>query len=148
LEARTPTPQRRMEVLKTLTDLWVWTVIRLRPYIIGITDKTVKDIVEAGWKAKVKALSTEALCLDTRMNELTRAKFKELSKLCWFDIVKFYKQHSNTVWYLRLSREYLRPYMEELVHLCADNNIKLAVSCPKHKEKTFWYSCCWLPTEW
>jgi len=148
LEARTPTPQRRMEVLKTLTDLWVWTVIRLRPYIIGITDKTVKDIVEAGWKAHVKALSTEALCLDTRMTELTRAKFAELSKLCWFDIVKFYKQNSNTIWYLRLSREFLRPYMDELAHLCAENNIKVAVSCPKHKERTFWYSCCWLPTEW
>jgi hypothetical protein len=38
--------------------------------------------------------------------------------------------------------------MDEIVHLCAKNNIKLAVSCPKHKEKTFWYSCCWLPMEW
>lgn len=148
LEAGTPTPQRRMEVLKVLWELWVWTVLRLRPYIVGITDRTVKDIINAAWESKVKAMSTEFFCVEWRSPDFVRAKFKEISKLCWFDIFDFYKKHSNTTWYMRLSREFTRPYMDELIHLCAKNNIKLAVSCPKHKEKTFWYSCCWLPMEW
>lgn len=148
LEWWTPTPQRRMEVLERLSKEWVWTVLRLRPYIVWITDRTVKDIINAAWKAGVKAMSTEFFCVEWRSNQYVRAKFKEISKLCWFDIFEFYKKHSNTVWYMRLSREFTRPYMDEMVHLCAQNNIKLAVSCPKHKEKTFWYSCCWLPTEW
>ena len=148
LEAGTPSPQRRMEVLKVLSDIWVYTVLRLRPYIVWITDKTVKEMITEAGKSKVKAISTEFLCIDQRTTPLVKQKFWKISELCWFDIFSFYKIHSNTVWYMRLSREFTRPYMDELVHLCAKNNIKVAVSCPKHKEKTFWYSCCWLPTDW
>lgn len=148
LEAGTPTPQRRMEVLKTLSDIWVYTVLRLRPYIVWITDKSVKEIITEAGKAWVKAMSTEFFCVEGRSTPLIRQKFSKISELCWFDIFSFYKKHTNTQWYMRLSREFTRPYADELVKLCAKNNIKLAVSCPKHKEKTFWYSCCWMPTEW
>lgn len=148
LEWWTPSPQRRMKVLETLSKEWVRTVLRLRPYIVWITDRTVKDIINAAWEAGVKAMSTEFFCVEWRATPMVKAKFQEISKLCWFDIIKFYKEHANTRWYMRLSREFTRPYMDEMVHLCAKNNIKLAVSCPKHKEKTFWYSCCWLPMEW
>lgn len=148
LENWTPTPQRRMEVLKVLSDMGLRTVLRLRPYIVWITDKTVKEMLNDAGKAWVKAISTEFLCLDQRAPAPVKAKFQRISKLCWFDIYAFYKKYANTKGYLRLSREFTRPYMDELIHLCAKNNIKLAVSCPKHKEKTFWRSCCWLPTEW
>ena len=148
LEAWTPSPKRRMEVLKALSDVWVYTVLRLRPYIVGITDKTVKEIIDDAGKAWVKAMSTEFFCVEGRSTPLVRQKFDKISELCWFDIYKFYKRYSNTQWYMRLSREFTRPYMDELVKLCVKNNIKLAVSCPKHKEKTFGYSCCGMPTEW
>lgn len=148
LENWAPDPQNRMKVLKVLSDLWLRTILRLRPYIVWITDKTVKDIINEAWKSWVKAISTEFLCLEQRAPSNVKAKFDKISDLCWFDIREFYRKYSNTCWYLRLSREFTRPYMDELVHLCAKNNIKLAVSCPKHKEKTFWWSCCWLPMEW
>lgn len=148
LEAGTPSPQRRMAVLKKLWDAWVYTILRLRPYIVGITDKTVVDVINEAGKAWVKAMSTEFFCVEWRSTPLIRSKFAMIYDLCWFDIFQFYKKHSNTVWYMRLSREFTRPYMDELIKLCSKNNIKLAVSCPKHKEKTFWYSCCWMPMEW
>jgi len=148
IEAWVPTPQRRMEVLKTLSDVWVWTVLRLRPYIIGVTDRTIKDTINAAWAAGVKACSTEFFCVESRSTPEIRRKFKGISDECWFDIFEMYRQHSNTNWYMRLSKKFTQPYMDELKKLCDKNNILLASSDPKHKEVNFSNSCCGLPNAW
>lgn len=148
IEAGTPTPQRRMETLKALWDLWVWTVLRLRPYIVWITDRTVKQIFENAGKAGVKACSTEFFCVESRTAPQVREKFKVISEQCWFDIFEMYRENSNTRWYLRLSKKFTQPYMDELISLSKKNNILLACSDPKHKEVNFSNSCCGLPNHW
>lgn len=145
LEAWTPSPARRFEVLKTLSDNWIYTVLRLRPYIIGITNKTIDKTLLEAKKAGVKAISTEFFCLEVRANEKVKENYKRISKLCWFDIVNYYKNNANTQWYLRLSRKTVQPYIDELISKAKAYWIKVSISCPKNKHQWSSVSCCGLP---
>jgi len=144
-EAGCPSPQRRMEVLKKLSDMGIWTILRLRPFIIGLSDKTVDDLLGQANAAGVKALSTEFFCLEIRSKNVAKDKYETMSKALGFDILDFYENVSTGIGYLRLNYNIKKPYIDNMQQLCDKHGINFHVSDAHHKEKGCSGSCCGLP---
>jgi len=149
MEAGTPSPQRRLEVLETLSKMGIWTILRLRPFIIGLSDLTYEDLINEAGRRGIKALSTEFFCLETRSTGKGVAgdKFKTISNVVGFDIIQFYKNISSTMGYLRLNYKIKEPYIKKMEALCKKWNMNFHVSDAHHKEKGVSGSCCGLPPD-
>ena len=145
LEAGTPSPERRFQTLKALSDVGVYTILRLRPYIVGITDKSVKQLVKRASECWVKAISTEFFCLEARAPDWIKAKFKVISSMTGFDIWDYYAKNANTMWYRRLERKVTQPFIDELINEANKYGIKVSISCPKNKHQNWSSSCCGMP---
>jgi hypothetical protein len=147
MEVGVPTPARRFEVLKALSDAGVNTTLRMRPFIIGITDKTAVEMVRIAAECGVKSVSTEFFCLERRANAETKKKYAEMSKLCGFDIVKYYTSLSKGSGYLRLNYQTKIKYLKPLKEACEKYGLRLHVSDAHHKELSATGSCCGLPDD-
>jgi DNA repair photolyase len=145
LEAGAPSPKRRLEVLKKLSDAGVETTLRLRPIIIGITNLDCVKLIELAAKAGVKSVSAEFFCLEMRANKLTKEKFKKISQLCGFDIIAYYKKLSKGSGYLRLNYNLKMKYLKPIKEACEKYGLRLHVSDAHHKELSCTGSCCGLP---
>jgi len=145
VEAGTPPPQRRVEVLKALSDIGIWTIWRLRPFIIGLSSLDYEEQVRTAAKVGCKAISTEFFCLELRANNIAKAKYAAISKLVGFDIVQFYKNISVTQGYLRLNRKIKEPYYQKMLAICKETGMNFHVSDCHGKELGASGSCCGLP---
>ena len=145
LEAGTPSPQRRLEVLKALSKAGVETTLRLRPIIIGISNLTYLELIKKAAEAGVKSVSAEFFCLELRANAQTLEKYKHISKLCGFDILEYYKKLSKGAGYLRLNYKVKEKYIKEIKDACDQYGLRLHISDAHHKELSSTGSCCGLP---
>lgn len=145
LEANVPTPQERLENLRQLSEMGIFTTLRLRPFIIGVSSKDYRELIKAAAKAGVKSVSTEFFCLELRSINLAKEKYKIMSKACGFDIVDYYRKLSKGSGYLRLNYNVKRRYIEDMQELCDSLGLKFYVSDAHHKEKSCNGSCCGLP---
>lgn len=147
IEAGVPSPQRRLEVLAKLNSIGIWTILRLRPFIIGLTDLTYKELLTEAGKAGVKAVSTEFFCLEQRAVAKSKANFQAISDVLGFDVVQFYRNISNGSGYLRLNRAIKEPYYQEMMKICKEYNMNFHVSDAQGKEHGCSGSCCGLPAD-
>ncbi len=147
IEAGTPSPQRRIEVLKTLGEIGIWTIWRMRPFIIGLTSLDYEKQLKIAHEIKVKALSTEFFCLELRSMGIAKDKFNLISKIIGFDIIQFYKNISSTKGYLRLNRKIKEPYYKRMKELCDEYGISMHTSDAHGKEYCASGSCCGLPED-
>lgn len=147
LEGNVPSPMDRFRNLKKLSDAGIYTTLRLRPYILGISDKDVEGLFKLAKWAGCKGVSTEFFCLESRITPSLQRKYDDLSALVGFDIVKFYKLGSKGAGYLRLNYEIKRKYIDQMVALADKYDLKLFVSDSDHKDKSMGGSCCGLPME-
>ena len=149
LEPGTPSTTDRLKAMKTMSDMGYWTILRLRPFILDITDRGLADLVRRASEAGVRAISTEFFCLDVRMNSVLEQRYKMISELVGYDIRKFYRQLSpmERGGYFRLNRKIKAPIIEQLLRLCKQYHIQLNISDPDFKEINFHGSCCGLPAE-
>lgn len=145
MESGAATPQRRIEVLKTLSDMGIWTIWRMRPFIIGLTSLDYEKQIETAASIGVKAISTEFFCLELRSLNSAKNKYNMISDVVGFDIIQFYKNISSTSEYLRLNRKIKEPYYKRMKELCDKYGINLHVSDAHGKEYTASGSCCGLP---
>jgi len=145
-EARVPTPDRRFEVLKALSDIGTLTTLRLRPYIIGLTNKTIRDLIRKGKEAGCQSVSVEFMCLEMRVanKPIERAKYNAMSKALGYDVMKYYKKNTRGAGYLRLNYNLKKPFIKELVDLCEEYGLKVLISDAHHKEKSCSGNCCGL----
>lgn len=147
IEGNVPSPQRRFENLKKLSSVGIKTMLRLRPFIIGLSDRTLEDLIaKASW-AGCYGVSTEFFCLETRITPSLMQKYNDMSKIIGFDIFKYYKKASTGAGYLRLNYEIKRKYVDKMVALCDKYGLKFFCSDANHKEKSMGGSCCGLPMD-
>lgn len=147
IEGGVPTPKRRLEVLERLNSIGIWTILRLRPFIIGLSDLTYENLIREAGKIGVKALSTEFFCLEMRSINIAKNNYKILSDVVGFDIVQFYKNISIPRGYLRLNRSIKEPYYQRMIELCKEYNMNFHVSDAHGKELGCSGSCCGLPCD-
>ena len=146
IEQAVATPKERFRAMKKLSDIGVATTLRLRPFLIGLTDLNLEETIKSAKEAGAISVSTEFFCLETRMAFKLKQRYKDLNKILGYDLVKFYQRHSiRTTSYLRLSREIKAPYVKQLQDLCLKYGLKLYVSDPDFKEISCHGACCGLP---
>ena len=150
IEMGAPSPTKRFEYLKRLSDMGYYTIIRLRPFTMGMSDLTLDDFLEKVKKYNINAISMEFFCLDIRTNENIRKRYDWMSKILGYDIMAYYKALSPTSrgGYRRLSRDVKERYVRKIYKFCYDNNVLFACSDPDYKELNMSGSCCGLPNEY
>ncbi len=166
VEQNCPTTKERLWALGETVKLNTAGVnLRLRPFMIGVSDPSHLDLIREAGNRGAGALTTEFFCLEARADMRVKKRYAIMSKACGFDLWQFYKRNSRGMQgYLRLNYEIKRPYVEAMQKLCQELNMGFFVSDAHHKEKcalaetcgkkcptggvdTQWGSCCGLPND-
>lgn len=149
IEVGVPSPRERLAAMHEYTTLNKGgATLRLRPFIIGVSDKTYLDLIREAKKAGATAVTTEFFCLEMRSLNNAKEHYNQISEVCGFDIVDFYRKHSSGSGYLRLNRKIKEPYIRKMQELCKELGLRFYVSDSHFKECSDNCCCCALPPEW
>jgi DNA repair photolyase len=149
IENECPTPKERLSAMKEASQFVGGGVtLRLRPFIIGLSERTCVELIQKAAECGATAVSTEFFCMETRSRGGKSWRYPTMSRAIGFDIEAFYKQHSRGAGYLRLNREVKREYVDLMEQACKDNGLRFYVSDAHFKERCANGSCCGLPETW
>ena len=149
VEQCVPSPQERLEAMKIYNSLSKGgTTLRLRPFIVGVSDKTYLDLIKAAAEAGASAVTTEFFCLEMRSINNAKEHYQVISDVAGFDIVDFYRKYSIGSGYLRLNRKVKEKYIRNMQELCHKLGMRFYVSDAHFKECCDNCSCCALPPNW
>jgi DNA repair photolyase len=148
IERSCPTPQERLEAVAELSKMGIETTLRLRPFIIGLSDRDYLDLIRKGAEKGAKSVSTEFFCLETRARGDLITRYNQMSRVLGYDILKFYSKYSNQSGYRRLNYEMKTPYINRMKDLCKELGIGFYVSDAHHKEKCDNGCCCGMSEKW
>ncbi len=122
--------------------------LRLRPFIIGMSNPGHCDLIERAHEAGATAVSTEFFCLEQRSPGGNAQRYPAMSEAISSDIVAFYRKYSRGSGYLRLNRNIKRPFVDEMQATCERLGVRFYVSDAHFKERCANGSCCGLPPSW
>ena len=149
IEVGVPSPQERLDAMREYNKLSKGgTTLRLRPFIVGVSDKTYLDLIRAAKDAGATAVTTEFFCLEMRSVKQAKEHYDVISKCAGFDIVEFYRKYSNGSGYLRLNRKVKEKYIHKMRDLCHELGMRFYVSDAHFKECSDNCCCCALPPSW
>ena len=149
IEVGVPTPRERLDAMREYNKLSKGgTTLRLRPFIVGVSDKTYLDLIKEAADAGATAVTTEFFCLEMRSIKQAREHYQTISDCAGFDIVEFYRKYSNGSGYLRLNRKVKEKYIYKMKELCHDLGMRFYVSDAHFKECSDNCCCCALPPSW
>lgn len=121
--------------------------LRLRPFIIGISNPGHTELIRRSGEKGATAISTEFLCVEQR-SEVLRKDLMHISQKVGFDILRFYQKYSVGSGYLRLSRNVKRNFVDEMQTEAHKQGMRFYVSDAHFKERCDGGSCCGLPNDW
>lgn len=148
VEIGVPSPTKRLETIKHLSKLGYWTILRLRPFIIGITDRDLESLLERALEAGISGVSMEFFALDARANVGMKTRYDWLAKLIGTaDLMKYFSKLSPSErgGYMRLNRMVKEPHIKTVYKFCIENGLVFACSDPDFKELNTSGSCCGMP---
>lgn len=149
IEKGVPTPEERLEAMRIYSELNEGgATLRLRPFILGMTDKTYEDLIIAAHDNGATAVTTEFFCLERRAINESKENYRAISEVVGADIVDFYARHSSGSGYLRLNRKIKEPYIKRMKELCDKMGMRFYVSDAHFKECCHGSCCCGLPESW
>ena len=147
VEKGVPTPAERFAAIKRLSDIGIHVTLRLRPFIIGVSGdyaETIKRAHEAG----ADSVTTEFFCMETRAQEDLKDRYREISKVCGFDIYDFYIKNSYQAGYKRLNRKIKAPIIHDMQKIAHGYGMRFHVSDCFCRECNDAMNCCGVPPEW
>jgi len=144
IEAGAPSPTERLKAMKILSDIGCKTILRFRPYIIGVSNKTAVDLITKSKEAGASAVSCEFFCLDTRGGDSLKNRYKIISEVAGFDIYDYYRRTSIDQGYLRLNPKVKRKYALEVYRTTKKLGMTIHFSDPDFKELNDSGCCCGL----
>jgi len=149
LEAGCATPSERFEAMRKASELLGANrvTLRLRPYIIGVSDLCVDELFQQAADNGAFSVSLEFLCIEKRTTPNHHIRYDAISGQCGYNLFQYYRRHSKTPGYMRLNYDLKRPYVEHMQELVERYNLKLFVSDAHHKEKSCDAGCCGLPSD-
>lgn len=149
IEVGVPSPRERLDAMHEYTQLSKGgATLRLRPFILGVTDKTYLDLIREAHKAGATAVTTEFFCLEMRSIKQAKEHYQIISDVAGFDIVEFYRKHSGGSGYLRLNRKIKEPFIHKMQSLCKELGMRFYVSDAHFKECSDNCCCCALNPDW
>ncbi len=150
VERGVDSPAKRFEVLEKWVELGAGdAILRLRPFMIGMTDKNDEYLQMIEYAASIgcKGVSTEFFCLENRGDSTVVKKYDGMSEALGIDLVDFYRANSpGQTGYLRLNWALKKPYVDKMDALCKKLGMRLSVSDAHHKERGGSGACCSLGT--
>lgn len=148
IERGVPSPIDRLEAIRRIAHSDAGgATLRLRPFIIGVSNPTYLDLIQEAANRGATALSTEFFCVEQRSPTL-KEFMPTLNKLCGYDVMEFYKKYSVSTGYLRLNRKIKEPFLLNMKKKCEDVGMRYYVSDAHFKELCCNGSCCGLPQDW
>lgn len=150
VEPGVPSPTERFRYMRTLSDMGYWTILRLRPFIIGVTDHTLPNLLESAYNSGARAISTEFYAMDHRCVGSMRKATENLGKLMGIrDIFTYFSRLSpkERGGYCRLNRLIKEQYVKYMYKFCCDHGMVFACSDPDFKELCMTGNCCGLPEQ-
>jgi len=149
VEVGVPSPTARLNALKMLSEMGYWTILRLRPFMIGITDPTLDELLERARDVGIRGVSTEFFAIDNRCTAGAKMRFKWLAKYMGVENLHEYYQalSPDRGTYLRLNRHVKERFIKKIYKFCCENNLTLGVSDPDFKELCTSGSCCGMPDD-
>lgn len=148
IEKGVPSPADRLKAMKRLHKINPdgGVTLRLRPFIIGMSDKDYIDLIKQAHEAGASAVSTEFFCLEDRAHRGTISRYEAMSEALGFDIRQYYKINSpGMCGYLRLNYKLKEPYIVKMRDLCHKLGMRFYVSDAHWKDQCDGGSCCGLP---
>jgi len=148
IERGVPPPSKRLEMMKTLSKTGCEVMLRMRPYIIGYTDRTLEELLVRSKDAGATAVSMEFFCLERRAAGYLRRRYEQMSEALGFNIFDYYKHLSKGSGYLRLNSNTKAPHVEKVYKLCRKLGMRFACSDAHFKELNDTGCCCGLDNTW
>jgi DNA repair photolyase len=150
MEIGVPSPTRRLEAIKTLSSMGYWTILRLRPFILGVTNVGLDDLLHRALEAGIKGVSTEFFAADARANIGMKTRYAWIAKQMGVpnnDLMAYYKATSPSErgGYMRGNRLIKEPYIKQIYKFCTEHGLVCGISDPDFKELNTSGSCCGMP---
>jgi len=148
VEIGAPTTSQRIETLAMLGDMGYWTIARLRPYIIGISDIGIDNMLERLAEAKIRGLTVGYLCVDIRASGNAKLRWDHIGRLIGVkNLLAHYKalSYPQRGAYLRANRLLKEEHSKRLYLFCKKNGILFTNYDQDFKELSMSGNCCALP---
>ena len=142
---------KRIKAIKMLSDMGYYTVLRLRPFILGLTDIGLDNLLHRCLDAGIQGVSVEFTAIDFRNKDVLKKRLDWLGHLIGTkDIMKYFQCLSPTERgsYLRLNRLVKEEYIKKIYLFCKKNNLTFGCSDPDFKELSSTGCCCALPSKY
>lgn len=150
IEMGAPAPSRRLLMMKTLSSLGCECMLRLRPYIIGYSDKSDEQLIVQAAEAGATAVSVEFFCLERRAAGYLKKRYEQMNEVLGFNVYDYYKHLSrgDMGGYARLNPRTKATYIERIYKLTRKLGIRFACSDAHFKELNDTGCCCGLDNTW
>jgi len=149
IEVDAPTTSERFKAMKIYHDLGIPQIIRIRPFLQGITSNCWENLINKAHECGAEAISTEWLCVQRMAGVKVRERYGELSKILGYDIFEYYRKLSvGAISYMRLNPKLKEKYVFGMRDLCHKLGMRFAISDPHFKYLNDTLSCCGLSNDW
>lgn len=148
VEVGVPLTTKRLECLRILGDMGYWTILRLRPIIMGVSDIGLDELLGRALECKISGISAEWYAMDSRASGDAKKRYKWLAELMGVrDLHEYFStlSPSERGGYMRLNRKVKEPIAKKLWEFCDKNNLVCGISDPDFKELNTSGSCCGMP---
>lgn len=147
IEMGVDSSSERLEAIKRLAKIGVHVTLRLRPYIIGLSDDW-RELMDAAKEAGADSVTTEFFCMESRASEDLKQRYQKISAVVGYDIHKFYMEQSYQAGYKRLNRAIKAPIIHEMREHAKKIGLRFHVSDAFCRECNDAVNCCGVPPEW
>lgn len=147
IEKGVPSPEERIAAIKRLADIGIHVTLRLRPFILGVSTD-FKRLISMAHEAGADSMTTEFFCMESRANDDLKKRYADMSKVCGFDIHKYYMENSKQHGYKRLNRGIKAPIIREMMEYAHSLGMRFHVSDAFCRECNDACNCCGVPPEW
>lgn len=147
VEKGVPTPEERLNAIKRLSDIGIHVTLRLRPYIIGVSNDW-KELILKARQAGADSVTVEFFCMESRADDNLKSRYAEITEICNFDIYDFYMKYSTQQSYKRLNRKIKAPIIYAMKDYAHSLGMRFHVSDAFCRECNDSCNCCGVPPEW
>ncbi len=146
IEVGAPLASERFKAMKFYHDeLGIPQIIRIRPFVQGLTSDCWRELIEKAHDCGAEAISVEWLCVQRMAGVKVRERYQRLSQVLGYDIFEYYKKLSaGAISYMRLNPKIKEKYVFGMRDLCHKLGMRFAISDPHFKYLNDTLSCCGL----
>lgn len=137
----------RLAAMKRLANIGIHVTLRLRPYIIGLSDD-YKELILKAHEAGADSVTTEFFCMESRADDRLKRRYAAMSEIVNYDVHSFYMANSRQNGYKRLSRKIKNPVVKDMQAYAHSLGMRFHVSDAHCRDCNDACNCCGVPPEW